>query len=367
MKSKVLVILFATVCYLPTFACTSAIVGVNRSAEDGVILWKHRDNSTHDTSVFYISGGEYAYVVLTNSYYSRRSTVYAGLNEAGLGVMNTATKNLYSSKGVELTAVDEINDPSSPHFASVILSSCTTVDEAEKIIASRPRYRSFQTNLAVGDSTGAAAYFEIWGNGYKRYDVTATADGYDIRTNFSFAGNDSRRGKSERRYDTMKEVMSAHKGKFSVSDFLNYSRSYYSSTMGKNILKECSEYKDDNYCVPRSSSVANIVLVCGPNARMVVVNGHPTAGMAIPVWVAQKNNLPKCLRPGGDAHRLSCEYVSKAYDKSNHLNIPLARKINGIKPPYIDPKAMPSDINAWNDLIDRTFTVYATKVRKSLK
>lgn len=349
-----------------SFACTSAIVSPALSRDGGAILWKHRDNTTHDTCVEYITGGKYAYTALVNCFYGQRRGVYAGLNEAGFGVMSTATRNLYVKR--ELTATEESQQPQFVHSVAVLgLKSCATVDEFENALKNFPRKHGFQTNLGVGDSTGCAAYFEIWETGYRRYDVK---DGsFDIRTNFSFAGDPKKFGKSKRRYDLMQQLMGDHKGTFTALDFINYSRSYKSIQYG-DILKDPHKYASDNHCVARRTSVASIVIVLGRNPHMLIINANPVTGATVPVWVAQKNKFPKCLRPFSEQHKLSRIATKMLYTRKSKdaylLNKPLARAINRITPPDFDEKEMPRDIDAFNAMVDKEVDAYLSKLRTIL-
>lgn len=369
MIRNLFIVALATVSFITAEACTSAIVSASRSAENAAILWKHRDSSTHDTAMFYFDDGPYARVILSPSYNNRGKTVYGGLNSAGLGLMNTATTNL-NANPEDLSATEECLEPDNGEsLFAMILRTCATIDDVEQLLKSYRRSYSYHTNLGVGDATGNAAYFEIWNDGYKRYDAVGRKDGFDVRANFSFAGT-AKRGASERRYDTVMDVMSRHSGTFSVSDFISYSRSYYSAPLSKDILWDGNPYKDDNYCIPRRQSVANIIIVCGSNARIIVANGHPEVAVPVPVWVASKGEFPACLRPGGDVHRLSREYVRAAYDRKKsgaYLNKELVRSIDHVRLPSVDRTTMPVDIGKFYADVDAACQAYACKVRRILK
>ena len=69
-------------------------------------------------------------------------------------------------------------------------------DEFEELVRNYKRGYKFTTNVGVGDANGGAAFFEIWGEAYRRYDVDKTERGFDIRSSFSFAGDMERLGYS---------------------------------------------------------------------------------------------------------------------------------------------------------------------------
>ena len=210
------------------FACTSAIVAAGRSSEGVPLLWKHRDNAKYtNTRVEYIDDATYAYTAVVPNSDRYAKGVYAGVNEKGFGVISTATKNLPEA----------------------------TPEEYK-------RTRRSHSNFGVGDATGAVAYFEVWDLGYRRYDVSESGnDGFDVRSNFSHAGDPEKVGASKRRYDLIMNEMAAHRGCFTPHDFIGYSRSYNSVKYG-NVLELERKYYCSNHTVPRASTVGSFVVVC---------------------------------------------------------------------------------------------------------
>ena len=367
MKRYLLILISLFLLHGAALACTSAIVSAQRSSEGVPLLWKHRDNSFSNTRVDYITGGKYAYtaIVPNNKNYNRG--IYAGINEAGLAVITTATNHLPTATPEEYKACERQRKVGLSRLA---LRECATVEEFEDLLRNSKRIRGFDSNLGIADATGAVAYFEIWDLGYRRYDATDTPDGFDVRANFSHAGNPRKKGASKRRYDHIMKEMSEHKGNFTPQQLIDYSRSYDTYRRG-NILANNDLYVCTNHTVPRYSTVASIVLVCdGKNPRMLVMNGHSVSSLAVPVYVKAKRNIPQCVK--GDAMRLlSNDFRAKAYydiaDNIHILNKDVVRKVLAIKQPKIDmPKEMPSDIKAFNERIDKLYLKYEKRVRKVL-
>ena len=350
-------------------ACTSAVVTAQRSSEGVPLLWKHRDNAKYpNTRVEYITDGRYAYsaVVPNNKNYAKGA--YAGINEKGLGIISTATKNLPEATPEEYKACERRRMRGGVMWNG--LRECATLEEFEEMLKSTKRSRCSHSNFGVGDSTGAVAYFEIWDLGYRRYDVSASGnDGFDVRANFSHAGDPEKLGSSKRRYDLIMSEMSAHIGDFTPQDLIGYSRSYNSVKYG-NVLASDNKYYCYNHTVPRYSTVGSFVMVCdGENPRMLIINGHSVSGLAVPVYVRAGDNIPECVH--GNAMRLlSNDFVAKAYRKEGKrvaLQKEVVRKVLKIKQPKIDmPKDLPIDIKAFNAKIDRQFSKYEKRVRKVL-
>lgn len=370
MKRFVLTVLALIAMHIEAFACTSAIVAPQRSSEGVPLLWKHRDNAKYtNTRIEYIADGTYAYtaVVPNNERYAKG--VYAGVNEKGLGIISTATKNLPESTPEEYKACGLRRLRGGAMWVG--LRECATIDEFEELLKTTKRSRRSHSNYGVGDATGAVAYFEIWDVGYRRYDVSKSGnDGFDVRSNFSHAGDPTKMGTSKRRYDLIINEMASHKGAFTPHDFIGYSRSYNSLRYG-NVLEMEKRYYCSNHTVPRASTVGSFVIVCdGNNPRMLVMNGHSVSSLAVPVYVKAKEYIPECVH--GNAMRLlSNDFREKAYtttaSNKKFLNKELIKKVLKIKQPKIDmPQDMPSDIRAFNAQIDKRFYKHEKRVRKVL-
>lgn len=333
-------------------------------------MWKHRDNTIGtNTRIDYITGGKYAYtaVVPNNHRYARG--VYAGINEVGFGVISTATKNLPESTPEEYQACHRRRLKGGALWNG--LRECATVDEFEEMLKTTKRSRRSHSNIGVGDASGAVAYFEVWDVGYRRYDVGESGnDGFDVRANFSHAGDAKKRGSSLRRYNLIMNEMKAHKGAFTPFDFIGYSRSYNSVKFG-NILTCDKVSVCSNHTVPRSSTIGAFVMVCdGKNPRLLVINGHSVPGVAVPVYVKAKGEIPQCVK-GNSMRLLAEDFQAKAYiavaDKIRVMNKELIAKVLKIKQPKIEmPKEMPSDIRAFNATIDKKFAAHEKRVRKVL-
>ena len=352
-----------------SLACTSAIVAPQRSSEGVPLLWKHRDNARYtNTRIEYISDGRYAYTAVVPNSEKYDKGVYAGINEKGLGVISTATKNLPEATPEEYKACTLSRMSGGVMWNA--LRKCATIDELEELLKKTKRSRRSHSNFGVGDASGAVAYFEVWDLGYRRYDVSTSGnDGFDVRSNFSHAGDPKKIGSSKRRYDLIMKEMTEYKGNFTPQNFIDYSRSYNSIKYG-NVLDNEAKYYCSNHTVPRASTVGVFVVVCdGKSPRMLVMNGHSVSSIAVPVYVQAGSNIPECVH--GDAMRLlSNDFREKAYttiNKKKLLNKELIRSVLRIKQPKIEmPKETPVDIYAFNANIDKLFAKYEKRVRKVL-
>ena len=368
MKKLFLVILAGLALYGEALACTSAIVTAQRSSEGAPLLWKHRDAGTKcDTRVEYVTSSGYAYTAIVPNTKAWNKSVLAGINEKGFGIFNTATHDLPKATQEEYEAVQLKKTGGFSFLMAAALKKCATVDEFEELLKTTKRKNGFNTNYGVGDATGAVAYFEVWDLGYKRYDVNERESGYDVRANFSFAAT-GKRGASARRYNVVMKQMKAHNDKFTPQQFIGYSRSYNSIKYG-DLLANDKQYVCSNHSVARATSVSSVVLVCdGNNPRMLVTNGHPVPGLALPVYVNAKKEIPKCLN--GEKMRVLCnDFQGVAYKKLGkkkyQLNKEVAREVLKIKQPVVEmPKVMPENMKKFNARLDKMYNKHEKKVRK---
>ena len=368
MKRLILITLSLFAFGVDSFACTSAIVSAQRSSEGVPLLWKHRDNTkVTNTRIDYITGGKYAYTAVVPNNRNYKRGLFAGINEVGLGVITTSTKNLPVATPEEWEASPRKRVKGSLSWRA--LRECATVDEFEDMLRSEKRARGFDSNLGIADATGAVAYFEIWDLGYRRYDVSAEK-GFDVRSNFSFVSDPKKWGSSKRRYDLIMQEMGKQTTPFTPQQFIDFSRSYSSVKYGD--ILTCDKVNIcSNHTVPRATTIGSFVLVCdGKNPRLLVINGHSVPGLAVPVYVKAKREIPQCVK-GNSMRLLAEDFQAKAYrpvgDKINLINKEIIGKVLKVRQPKIEmPKEMPSDIRAFNAAIDKKFAAYEKRVRKVL-
>lgn len=343
-------------------ACTAALVSVKKSSEGVPMLWKHRDSPSWDCHYEYIQGKKYAYTALVSN---DRKKTYCGINEKGFAILNTVSENIkpdttITAKGVAITRMANA------------LAVCATVDEFEELLRQTNGKRRYVTNFAAGDPSGALAFFEVGSHSYKRYDVSDREEGFDVRSNFSFTGDMVTPGPSVPRYDI---VMRHMKGKKSYTpyEFIEYARNFENGA-GVNVMEAPGTFVCNDLTVPRYFSVADMVAVCDKdNPRMLVVIGHPTTAMAVPVYVKAKGAIPQCAGGAGGrtALDLSEEARAKIYRQIDELkfevNKPLVNELLKIKSVVKMPSKMPKNIEAFNAKIDALFEKHAAKIRKVLE
>ena len=356
---NLLLLLFALALFGKAEACTSALVSAAKSSEGAPMLWKHRDSSSWDCHIEYIEGGKYAYTALVSK---DGNHTYCGINEEGFAIMNTVSENLK-------IAPEVAQRTGAIATMATALRECAAVEEFEAWLEKSNGARCYITNFAVGDASGALAYFEVWREGFKRYDVSERKEGFDIRSNFSFAGDMVNIGPSVPRYEIAMRQM-VEKKRHTPYDFYHYSRNF-ALRDGSNALDTEGVFVCNDITIPRYISVASAVMVCDKaNPRMLAMVGHPVVGVPVPVYVKAKSAIPECVG-GRAALELSQAFRAKAYHKiAKHkyeVNESLIKELLKYGAQYKMPRQMPKDIEKFNSRIDKFFADHAQKIRKVLE
>ena len=140
MKRLTIFTLLLFALYAEAFACTSAVVAPHRSSEGVPLLWKHRDNSKFiNTRIEYIDDGKYAYTAVVPNTKNYAKGLYGGINEKGLGIISTATKNLPESTPEEYKACPLRRLRGGAMWNG--LRECATIDEFEELLKTTKRSR----------------------------------------------------------------------------------------------------------------------------------------------------------------------------------------------------------------------------------
>jgi len=180
---------FILICFVVGFfatsdACTSAIIGAERTACGRPLLWKHRDTSAIDNKVEYIapSADGFGYTGLFNASDSLLKECWTGFNSEGFAIMNTASYNIKND-----TVSQKFMDKEGV-VMTIALRKCRTVDDFGKLLDTLPRPMGVEANFGVIDASGAGAYFETNNDSYIRINLEDSPDHVLIRTNYSHKG-----------------------------------------------------------------------------------------------------------------------------------------------------------------------------------
>jgi hypothetical protein len=250
------------------------------------MLWKNRDAAGSDNQVVFLADGRYPYVGLVNRGDAAGLQVWAGINAAGFGIMNSASYNLESG--------DTVGEGT---LMKLALQSCATVDDFEALLArSNAGGRDVSANFGVIDAKGGAATF---------------AKGLTVRSNYSRTGGKDA-GSGFLREARGIELLgpAAASGGLDVPAILRAARDVANAGIGQTGEEKGPPlvYTADSVC--RLDTVSAVVLEApgpgeGPEAAaMWVVPSLPLAGAAVPVFPAA-GGVPEALAAGAEAAPLA--------------------------------------------------------------
>lgn len=281
---------------LPAPACTTAVVAPSATADGRPLLWKNRDADDRKNQVVTCADGKFAYVGVVNGGDAAGLDIWAGLNEAGFAIMNSASYNL-----------GEEESTGEGRLMKLALQSCASVEDFQALLErTGARKRDVEANFGVIDGKGGAAYFEVGPDSYRRFNASDPAiapRGFLVRTNFSESG-DRARGTGFLRRDralALLEEKVAHRTLTAQSLLSGVARDLANVRLGSFPLENRKKgpvwaYTQDSVC--RFDTVSAFV-VQGPRpgeppslATAWIVLGNPLAAAAVPYW-AKAASVPE--------------------------------------------------------------------------
>ena len=293
---KCILFFVAIMSFISAWACTSFIISGKSTPSGRPMMFKHRDTGELNNRIAHFCGPKYTFIGLVNSP-TLDGEVWAGMNEAGFCIMNTASYNLREDK-LKCTMDRE------GELMYNALGNCATLGDFESWLATYPQPWGVEANFGVIDAEGGAAYYEMNNNRWIKYDVNEESSGYRVVTNFSFAGRKDEYEGWER-YLTASAIMKeaftlTHQ--MTATEAINlFSRKYRHELLGTNYTKEnAPQYIVDQDYIPRriTSSVVVFEGVSHPqNARqtlMWTVLGYPACAVAVPILLTP-NHIPSYM------------------------------------------------------------------------
>lgn len=325
-KIELLFILLLIVNQSPIYPCTTAVVS-GKATEDGrPLLLKNRDTGELQNRLVHFSDAKYRFIGLVNSPDKNNEEVWVGFNEAGFGIMNSASYNLKSSD--DTTKIADLEGI----IMKMALDKCATVDDFEKMLKDLPKPLGVEANFGVIDALGGAAYFETNNFDYIKFDVNdpdVAPEGYLIRTNYSSAGKENK-GFGYIRYATAAGLFENQikDGKISFEFLINdvprcLIHSFTNTDLAENLPESINE-KDYVYFrdyIPRYSTSAAVVVQGikeneSPSlTTMWTILGFPLTSVTIPLWLTEDGLLPSILMGDETGNAPLCNLALQLKDK----------------------------------------------------
>ena len=325
---RLFLLAIATIILSSSWACTSFIISGKATPSGRPMMFKNRDTDELNNRIAHFQGDKYAFMGLVNAP-SLDGEVWAGMNEAGLCIMNTASYNLREDQlDCQMDREGE--------FMYHVLGQCANIQEFENWLETYPQPWGVEANFGIIDAQGGAAYYEINNHRWIKYDVNDEANGYRVVTNFSFAGRYEDYEGWER-YQTASAIMQekfSREKEITAIDAINYfSRTYRHEVLQLNYSPvNTPEYAVDQDFIPRRITSA---VVCFEGVKagdkplhtvMWTALGYPACAVAVPLLM-HKDHLPTYMKARNehakDGQQLNAEICDKSLQIKNEWAFPL--------------------------------------------
>ena len=280
-----------------SWACTSFIISGSATPTGRPMMFKHRDTGELNNRIAHFQGPKYSFIGLVNSP-MLDGEVWAGMNQAGLCIMNTASYNLRE---------DSLDCPMDREGELMyhVLGNCASLSEFEAWLNTYPQPWGVEANFGLIDAQGGAAYYEMNNHRWIKYDVNQEPSGYRVVTNFSFAGRYDEYAGYERYLTAsalMKETFSSTHQMTATEAINLFSRQYRHELLGLHYTSDnAPQYVVDQDFIPRRSTSA-VVVFDGVSAQrdprhtlMWTLLGYPACAVAIPL-VLHPDYLPPYMQ-----------------------------------------------------------------------
>jgi len=320
-KLFVAALVLALTLSVDVFACTSAIITGKATPNGRPLLWKHRDTGELNNKVKYYKGEKYSFYALINSPDALKNEAWTGTNEVGFSIMNTASYNLKN---------DDVPSSQMDREGEVMfkaLATCRTLKDFEKLLDKYKRPMGVEANFGVIDAEGGAAYYEVNNDSWTKIDVNdpkIAPQRYLVYTNHSNTGRLDD-GMGYVRYTTADKIVKEHIGRNGdiTAKWImqNLSRTFYHSVLGidlnkdKELVEKCNGWFMDQDFIPRKSSSCSIVVEGvkkgenPANTVMWTILGYPPIGIAVPLMVANGEDIPAFMTADGTENAPMCDWV----------------------------------------------------------
>ncbi len=312
MKYKIMFLIlvlfiFGIISFRNMEGCTTAIIGGDASKNQVPMLWKNRDTNFLSNKIIYVKEKPYNYIGIVNAEETSGRYVYAGLNSAGFGIINSVAYNLPKK-------TEETHDLEGQIMADA-LRTCNTVDDFEKYIKKNLGANlGSWANFGVIDADGSAVIFEVHNNGYNKLDTKNSPEKYYINSNFSRSGKTGN-GEGYLRFEQATALFKQIPVKQIDHKYIlqNISRDFGHQLAIHPSLKDLEKqpinkpfWVHNRNCINRYSTSSAIVINGKSKDRknsvatLWAIIGEPVTSIAIPLWV-EAESVPLALYKGKTA------------------------------------------------------------------
>ena len=286
------------------FACTSVIFSGKVTESGKPVMMKNRDTGELNNRLEYFKGTSFSFIGLVNSPRVKPGEVWAGMNEKGFCIMNTASYNFKEDN------IPDKNMDCEGILMFKALGSCETVDDFENFLKNYKKPMLVEANFGVIDANGGAAYFEVNNTRWVKFDVNdseVAPDGYRVVTNFCESGRPEEYEGWERYLTAsaiLKEIPKKENNKYDIdhSTLINgLSRSYRHEFVGLKNIDDYEIFFDKDF-IPRKSTASSTVFEAvrpGQDPKHTIMwslIGYPAVSVAIPILMGTEDIIPHYMK-----------------------------------------------------------------------
>jgi hypothetical protein len=315
-KYRLYTLFFILTIFGQIFASTGGIIGVisPRLMYDGrPILWQNFDSDSASTSVGFFQGDQYNFFGLMIGDDSSR--IYAGLNTAGFAIV-------FSSNWQE-------SDASEADLIKQALGQCGRLQDFDRLLAATSVSIGSNSSFACMDAFGSLLLYESDSNRIDPSDFKQSPDGFLVRANFHFDGEQTA-NEEYWRYHRAKELLKTESVK----------RKLHNHVVVKKVARDLQSIAFQPVDVPFTGDSRNApfgYVACknsinqfntvscvvihgvrsGENpdfATMWIVLGEPSSGIAVPLWPATSQVPVECSASALSMNLLFQQQKKSLYD-----------------------------------------------------
>jgi hypothetical protein len=288
--------------------CTLAVVAGKATPDGRPLLWKNRDTTSYRNKMIAFAGERFKCVALIDAEDPQAKEIWAGLNEAGLALMNAQADDL---GGPGKDGADN------GRFMRIALGRCADAAEFEALLKATAGTYDLTANFGVIDAEGGACFFEAAPASYRKFDARDPAVapfGYIVRTNYAYTSPDPLQGGGFIRFERASHLFQTARGenrltvKFilqeAARDLVHEKLHSYPMAAALPADAAAPLYIHTNDTINRNSSVAAAVFQGAPSrdkaylATMWVALGQPVTAVALPFWPGAESVPAASAGPG---------------------------------------------------------------------
>lgn len=308
MKKTLLSTIIILFSYASVIACTTAVISGKFTKDGKPMIWKVRDTESLNNKMMYFNKGKHHFIGLVNTDDIEGKQVWAGSNDAGFAIMNSASFNVNIDDKSEKKDLEGF-------FMKKALEKCATLADFEKLMSENPKPMGLAAHFGVIDAKGGAAFYEVNNYTFTKFDAndpSIAPDGYVLRTNYSFTGVRNK-GLGYVRFHTAQQLLMQQDfaGNLTPQTFMqSLSRDFHNPildidfrTTYENANLDNDIFVSANDLITRHET-SSAILIEGVTEKMDkdmstiwVQVGFPETCVTYPLWVRGGNELPSILTP----------------------------------------------------------------------